>query len=72
MNRRDVLWTGAAAATLLGGIGALWRTGSPEPARAATESFEVTKTDAEWKKLLTPEQYAKFQKHQGEEFKSKS
>ena len=30
MNRRDVLWTGAAAATLLGGIGALWRTGSPE------------------------------------------
>jgi peptide-methionine (R)-S-oxide reductase len=57
MNRRDVLWTGAAAASLLGGIEMLWRAGKPQPAQAETETFEVTKTDAEWKKMLTPEQY---------------
>lgn len=28
-----------------------------------TETFEVTKTDAEWQKELTPEQYAVLRKH---------
>ena len=67
MNRREVLWTGAAVAALLGGIGALWRSGRPEEANAATETFEVTKTDAEWKKLLTPEQYEVL-RHEGTEY----
>jgi peptide-methionine (R)-S-oxide reductase len=32
-------------------------------ARAAQETFEVTKTDAEWQKILTPEQYQVLRKH---------
>ena len=28
-----------------------------------TETFEVTKTDAEWQKVLTPEQYSVLRKH---------
>ena len=30
---------------------------------ATTETFEVTKTDAEWQKVLTPEQYAVLRQH---------
>jgi peptide-methionine (R)-S-oxide reductase len=34
------------------------------PAMAeTTETFEVTKTDAEWQKVLTPEQYSVLRKH---------
>jgi peptide-methionine (R)-S-oxide reductase len=62
MNRRDVLWSGAAAAAVLGGAGALWRAGRPQPARAETETFEVVRTDDEWKKILTPEQYTVLRK----------
>ena len=56
MDRRDFLLGTAAVA--LAGVGA-WtfsRLGSVQPARA--ETFEVQKTDAEWKSQLTPEQYA--------------
>lgn len=67
MNRRDVLWTGAAAAALLGGVDLLWRTGRPQPAQAESETFEVTRTDAEWKKMLTPEQYDVL-RHEGTEY----
>jgi peptide-methionine (R)-S-oxide reductase len=55
INRRTMLLSGAAAA-VLGGF-ALSRRGSG-PAMAANEEFEVTHTDAEWRELLTPEQYA--------------
>jgi peptide-methionine (R)-S-oxide reductase len=70
MNRRDVLWTGAAAVALLGGIDLVWRAGKPQPAEAGTaetETFEVVKTDAEWKKVLTPEQYDVL-RHEGTEY----
>ncbi len=33
------------------------------PARAASGKFEVTRTEEEWKKLLTPEQYYVLRKH---------
>ena len=53
MNRRDFLLSGAATAALLASTAALMRMGGPQDARAA-ETFEVTKTDAEWKAILSP------------------
>ena len=51
MNRRDFLWSGAAATALIIGTGAALRMGA-KPALAA-ETFEVTKTDAEWHAILS-------------------
>ncbi len=48
MTRRTTLTLGAALAAL-----GLARSGA-----VAEEAFEVTKTEAEWRKLLTPAQYA--------------
>ncbi len=46
---------------LLGGAGAVGLAaaamGKPAPSRAASATYAVMHTDAEWKKLLTPEQY---------------
>jgi peptide-methionine (R)-S-oxide reductase len=55
MNRRSFLFSGAAVA-FLAGTTALWRMGAPTDARA--ESFEVTKTEEEWRVLLSEAQYA--------------
>jgi peptide-methionine (R)-S-oxide reductase len=57
ITRRDIA-LGAVALTAIGatGVGVLrWRGGA---AKAATESFEVTHTPEEWRKILSPEQYA--------------
>ncbi|MET0301744.1 MAG: peptide-methionine (R)-S-oxide reductase, partial [Methyloceanibacter sp.] len=55
VRRRDILLGGAAVAALAAaGVGIKWR----ERATAATEALEVTKSREEWRKLLTPEQYA--------------
>jgi peptide-methionine (R)-S-oxide reductase len=56
MTRRDFLWSGAGAVALLAGTAALLRIGSPPDARAA-ETFEVTKTDAEWRAILSDAAY---------------
>jgi peptide-methionine (R)-S-oxide reductase len=50
MPTRRFLLTGTAIGLLCGFI--------PLPILAATETFEVTHSDAEWRQLLTPEQYA--------------
>jgi peptide-methionine (R)-S-oxide reductase len=55
MNRRSFLFSGAAV-VFLAGTTALWRMGTPTDARA--ESFEVTKTEEEWRALLSDAQYA--------------
>jgi peptide-methionine (R)-S-oxide reductase len=55
MNRRSFLFSGAAVA-FLAGTTALWRMGGPTDARA--ESFEVTKTEEEWRAMLSDAQYA--------------
>ena len=56
MQRRSFLFGSAAVAAVGAGAFMLRGTG-PTPALAAEEKFEVTLTDAEWRKKLTPEQY---------------
>ena len=58
MNRRDFLYASAGFAVLASGGGLLMRFLRPEPALAAAEgSFEVVKTEAEWRAILTDMQY---------------
>ena len=57
ITRRSLIGTGA----LLTGIAALpWK---PSMDALAKDSFPVTKTDAEWRAQLTPEQYKVLRKH---------
>jgi len=49
MHRRELLWM-LASATAVAAFLPAWL-------RAQAEAFEVTKTDAEWQRLLTPAQY---------------
>ena len=61
-SRRTLLWAAAAGlgATAIGGLTRL-------RARAATtppaQNFEVSHSDAEWRSLLTPEQYEVLRRH---------
>ncbi len=59
MNRRNLL-VGLAAALAAGGAALTLR---PHRPAGATETFEIEKTDAEWRRLLTPEQYAVLRQH---------
>ncbi|RJT31362.1 peptide-methionine (R)-S-oxide reductase [Mesorhizobium waimense] len=56
MTRRDFLWSGAAAMALAAGAAAMLRMGGSQDALAA-ETFEVTKTDAEWHAILSDAAY---------------
>ena len=53
LSRRHVLFAGAAGLALAG-----LRLTRPHAATAATQTYEVSHTDAEWRKLLTPAQYS--------------
>jgi peptide-methionine (R)-S-oxide reductase len=66
MNRRDFLWSGAAATALIVGSGAVLRAAAPKAALAA-ETFEITKTDAEWHAILSDEAFDVLRK-QGTEY----
>jgi peptide-methionine (R)-S-oxide reductase len=61
MKRRYVLQAGVAIA------GAAWLTRyllrRPEAMAATNEKFEITKTDAEWQQILTPEQFRVLREH---------
>lgn len=57
MKRRYFLMAGAGGLAILAA-----RQYWPTPPATAAEKFEVTHSDAEWKKLLTPEQYAVLRK----------
>lgn len=61
MMSRRIFMGGTAIAALLTTVGLSLRGGKA----SATESgnFEVTKTEAEWKALLTPEQYYVLREH---------
>jgi peptide-methionine (R)-S-oxide reductase len=66
VGRRRLLVTGAAGA--LAAAGLYWgsRLGSRQADAAPAQNFEVTHTDAEWRSLLTPDQYAVL-RHEGTE-----
>jgi peptide-methionine (R)-S-oxide reductase len=64
MHRRTFLSTaiaavGAAVTARAAGAG-------QAKAKAAAETFEVTKTEAEWRKILTPTQFQILRKHETE------
>jgi peptide-methionine (R)-S-oxide reductase len=59
MKRREFLLGGTGALALAGGAVAFWTMRTTGPAAASPEgSFEVTRTAAEWRAILTPAQYA--------------
>ena len=63
-SRRAVLrWTSAAA---LGAAAVSLLRPFSQSGTSAAEAFEITKTDDEWKKLLTPEQFAVLRKQSTE------
>ena len=53
LTRRNAFYAAAAGLAAL----AVGRLARPHAVKAATHSYEVTHTDAEWRKLLTPAQY---------------
>jgi peptide-methionine (R)-S-oxide reductase len=61
MSRRNtLLGLGAVSALLVSARGLFG--GNPAQAAAAAHTYEVSKTDAEWKALLKPDQYAVLRK----------
>jgi peptide-methionine (R)-S-oxide reductase len=65
MNRRQLIATAAAGlglGSLVKAVAGRGRTMAAEP----IGEFEVTKTDAEWKRTLTPGQYYVLRKHDTE------
>lgn len=56
MNRRDFLYSSGGAVAVAAGGAALWRMQEPMPALAQT--FEVVKTEEEWRAILNERQYA--------------
>lgn len=54
MITRRILLSGGSAGALAVLFGAMWRPSTPK----AAETFEVTHTDEEWRKLLSSDQFA--------------
>ncbi|MDF5725868.1 MAG: peptide-methionine (R)-S-oxide reductase MsrB [Rhizonema sp. PD37] len=69
MKKRYFLQAGAAM------LGTAWLsqylTGKSQVMAVAQKKFEITKTDAEWRKILTPEQFQVLRQH-GTEFAGSS
>ena len=59
MNRRHLIAGSASAVTVLA-TGALWRS---RPAQARAGSFDITRSEAEWRALLTDAQYDILREH---------
>lgn len=71
MNRRSFLKGGVLAAVAMGIGGKLFDL-RPTGAAASDETFEIVKTDEEWRAILTEEQYAVLRKEKTEKpFKNK-
>jgi peptide-methionine (R)-S-oxide reductase len=63
MNSRRGLLAGLGACGALAGASALLLSRSGAGSAAAAGRFEVERTDAEWRRLLTPAQYAVLRGH---------
>ena len=59
MNRRHLM-AGSASAVVVLATGALWRS---LPAQAGAGSFDITRSEAEWRALLTDAQYDILREH---------
>ncbi len=58
MNRRQALFSGAAVAAMVGGVGLFTRPITAEAKSTPKDGeFEVMKTEGEWKEFLTKAQY---------------
>ena len=55
-TRRRLLISAASLGAIAAGAGLAWTTRSTAPVAAGT--FEITKTDAEWREILSDNQYA--------------
>jgi peptide-methionine (R)-S-oxide reductase len=56
LTRRHIL-LGTAMLGVIAGCGSLRHLAGASPPNTSTEAFEVSHTDAEWRQLLTPQQY---------------
>jgi peptide-methionine (R)-S-oxide reductase len=61
LSRRNLVLAGVSAAAVAAVARVAW-TGKAQ-ATTSAKTFEITKTDEEWKKLLTPEQFNVLRKH---------
>jgi peptide-methionine (R)-S-oxide reductase len=61
LDRRLLTLAGIGAA--IAGVAAMLTRSGSQQAAAASDTFEVTKTDAEWRKLLTAEQHYVLRRH---------
>jgi peptide-methionine (R)-S-oxide reductase len=59
MSRRNLVLAGISAAA----VAAVARLAAGTADATGAKTFEITKSDEEWKKLLTPEQYQVLRKH---------
>ncbi len=66
-NILDIIWmdrrTLLSAAVVLTGAGAYFLLRRPSTMTTIPESFEINKTEEEWRKILTPEQFNVLRKH---------
>jgi peptide-methionine (R)-S-oxide reductase len=61
MKRRNFLWI--ALVTIVAFSAAILRLRRSTPMAAAKSEFEITKTETEWRKILTPEQFRVLRGH---------
>ena len=61
LNRRALLLTGTALAVT--GAYALWRPAANAKQGDGTKVFEITRTDAEWRKILSEKQFYVLREH---------
>jgi len=62
LNRRQLTLVGVTG-LVAAAAAAFMRSGSEQAIAAGSKTFEITKSDDEWRRLLTPEQFHVLRKH---------